>query len=358
VISGETVKFYALRANAGGSQVALLAFAAMILLADWFTFKGVVGQALATGYPTAQAVVTRSKLCERRGSKGGKTYSLDLAYEYVVDGNRYTGTRRRYYEFATSNRQFWEQVQAEFPVGRQVTVAYSPSDPTDAILTPGIQTTDWVRALVTLSLTVLLIGAWRIAKDSRAEFDPTDPRCVDQTETGWIARLPETSHLRVFAVVACGVAALGGFLLFIQSGNQLESVGAVATGAIAAGAAAAAIFARYPVLVADVEAEELILPEKWFRGSVRVPFAGISDVSVRVEERSLGRGKKLEVYCCVLSWADDNDVHLTKLETFLKRRAAEGLREWVKVATGLVAPDEAGGSSEDAEGIPSDTPIR
>lgn len=349
------MQFYALRANAGGSQVVLLLFALASLAGDWLVLEGIVSQALAENYPTAEATVTRSHLVEHRGSKGGKSYSLDLAYEYVVDGRRYTGTRRRYYDMSTSNRAFWSQIQASLSVGRRVPVSYNPSDPSDAILTPGVEGTDWVRALIVLPLSLLLVSMWTVAARSSPEFDSTSSRFVSPTDSGWEARLPETSHLRVFLVTTCGLAVVSGFVLSVAHAMYPPPAlaGAVFAGSIAVGAVAAVLFARYPTLVADFDAGELVLPAGWLGEPAHVPIGAISSVKVVSELKSAGRGKKYEVFRVILTWGDDAD-HFREntLATYVRRADAEELATWVEVGTGRApvdgtsAPPSPAGRSE------------
>src|SRR5688500_16747605 len=82
-------------------------------------FDGVAGwtlwqQVRSYDFAEAAGVVTRSQLKSRPGSKGGTTYSLDVAYDYEVDGRRYTGTRYSHGEMSTSDGT-WSKVQRQLP---------------------------------------------------------------------------------------------------------------------------------------------------------------------------------------------------------------------------------------------------
>lgn len=329
------MRFFALRANAGGSLIGLFVVSCMALFGDWFVADGIWKQFQATHYSPVPAVVTRSEIVQGRSSKGRTTYNFHLLYEYSVDNVRHLSSRVRYYEMADSGKLAAQRLQASYPVGKHLTAYYNPGNHHDAILNPGVTTGDGIRALVAIPLTLLLIGAWRVALDSKPEFDPAKSF---ETEAGLAVRLQATSHLRVMLVVGGWSAVAAGIALGIMSSYgpiKPEMLIAVGAGACAIGCAAAAVFARYPVLVADIDGRELVLPGSWWGEPVRVSFDVISQVKVQSVERRAGRWRsRYEVYECILSWADFGQVRFKSLDTFVRRESAEALRAWIIDATG------------------------
>ena len=329
------MRFLALRANAGGSLIGLFVFSCMALFGDWFVADGIWKQYQATDYSPVFAVVTRSDIVEGRTAKGRTTYTFQLLYEYSVDNVRRLSSRVRYYEMANSDKLSAQRLQVRYPLGKQLTAFYDPNNPNDAILNPGVTTGDGIRTLVAIPLTLLLIGAWRVALDTKPEFDPAQ---AFETQAGLTVRLQSTSHLRVMVVVGGWSAVAAGTVLGIMSSYgpiKPEMLIAVGTSACALGCAAAAVFARYPVLAVDTEGRELVLPGSWWGEPVRVSFDVISQVDVVSVERRAGRWRsRYEVYDCVLSWVDFGKVQRTSIDTFIRRDAAEALKEWIVETTG------------------------
>ena len=329
------MRFYALRANAGGSLIGLFVLSCMALFGDWFVIDGIWKQYQATDFSSVPAVVIRSDISEGKTAKGRTTYTFQLLYEYSVDNVRHLNNRVRYYEMPDSDKLSAHRTQMRYPLGKQLIAYYNPANHHDAILNPGVSTGDGIRALVAIPLTLLLIGAWRVALDRKQEFDPAK---AFESQAGLTVRLQSTSHLRIMVVVGGWSAIAAGVVLGIMSGYgpiKPEMLIAVGAGACALGCAAAALFARYPVLAIDTDSRELVLPVSWWGEPLRVSFDVISQVDVQSVERRAGRWRsRYEVYECVLSWVDFGKVQRTTLDTFVRRDSADALRDWIVEATG------------------------
>ena len=337
------MRFLALRANAGGAIFGLIVLAIPVLIGDWMVVDGMVGQALAAGYPSAQGVVVRSEIVEGRTSKGRKTYTHQLAYEFETGGGRHVGTRRRYYDLKASDRDSALAEQHQYPVGRRVTVRHHPDHPADAILEPGVGTGDAIRLLIALPATILIVGAFMIVLAREAEFDPNDPRHVSEIENGREARLPGRSQRRVFVVVGCGLAVLGGVVLGIRSSStpvQPAAIVAVAAGALAAGFAATVVFARNVVITSDEITRQLTVAGLGLWGTIQIPFDRISQIDVKSSERRAGRARsRYIVHVCEVSWLDGNQYRRTEIEVFVSEWSARALRQWLLDAVGMVPLD-------------------
>src|SRR5688572_12302078 len=97
--------------------------------------RGAVRQVMAAGWPTADGVVTVSELVPRKKDGG----SWKLEYQYAVAGRAYTGTRYAHDPMPVQGREEIVRHVAAYPVGSAVVVSYSPADPADAVLRPGLR---------------------------------------------------------------------------------------------------------------------------------------------------------------------------------------------------------------------------
>jgi hypothetical protein len=332
------MQFLALRSSPVVLWVVAAALAAGAATLDWVVLDGFLWQCRAAAFPTAVATVVTSEVVERRGGKGGTSYSLELAYRFTVGGQTHVGTRVRYFSKPSSkHRAEIDRLRAEYALARPVVAYYPPDSPGDAILRPGVEGTDYLRSLFALGLTVLAGGATRLAFGKQPRFDPNDPDQARQTDAGWEARMPGASHAAVFCVAFAAATLLGGFIITVTRGENpaAEVVGAALAGAVGVAAVAAALLSHHPTLSADLDARTLTLPAPWFGWPARVPFDHIGTIAVREEERSAGRnGETYTVYRCEIGWGTSAGVQITTVATYLNRTDAERLAAWINMAVG------------------------
>ena len=103
-------------------------------------------------WPKAPGVIRYAKLMRDAPDQGAAaSYSTNLVYEYDVEGRKYFGKVRRFGVLNGDIRQEGEAIE-RYPVGTEVTVAYSPVNPNVAALEPGVQGTTYVLAGVGVAL--------------------------------------------------------------------------------------------------------------------------------------------------------------------------------------------------------------
>jgi hypothetical protein len=100
-------------------------------------FWNVVRSVRSEFWPTAEGVILSAKMESHRGQKGGTTYSASMGYDYVVAGSHYDGSRFAIGAMSASG-QYAQGILDRYPVGKKVQVYYSPGDPQDSVLEPGI----------------------------------------------------------------------------------------------------------------------------------------------------------------------------------------------------------------------------
>ena len=67
-------------------------------------------------------------------------YRAAIAYQYVVDGTKLSGTRITMDESQFGSRPWAEGRLRRYPLSAAVRVSYDPGDPSRAVLEPGIST--------------------------------------------------------------------------------------------------------------------------------------------------------------------------------------------------------------------------
>jgi hypothetical protein len=331
------MQFFSLLAKPAGLWITLILFTPGVLYFDWLLLESLYYQSRATEYPTATAKITRSDVVEHRGSKGSRSYSLIIAYMFMVEGHPYAATRVRYYAGSNSRRQTVAELAKQFPVGATAVAYYPPDNPSDAILLPGIEGLDCLRLLLASASTTLLAGGWGLLLGRRPPFDPSNPAWLAETDNGWRVTLPGVTHRAVFIVAFAGTAFFAWFAINLTEGDNPDPlvVGAAFAGCMAIAALASVMFAHERFLEADLSARELVLPAPWLGEAARVPFDGVASVRVQSEERSAGKNGTYEVFHCDLGWGAGGRVEITTLATFLEREQAERLAMWVKLNCGL-----------------------
>jgi hypothetical protein len=74
------------------------------------------------------------RILESRLVSHGDTFSLEVTYEYTVDGTSHRSTRYEFVESSSNLRGSWERAHAALPSGHRTTCWVNPHDPTDAVL--------------------------------------------------------------------------------------------------------------------------------------------------------------------------------------------------------------------------------
>lgn len=126
-----------------------LILGALILVAGLFALtwgiRGLHAAVTSKDWPTTEGTVVRSEL-EKHRKKGGVastqrknrfSYRPQVHYEFMVDGQSYTGSRLTFSDYSTSNEDQMQAVIAPYPVGTKVSVYYDPNKPSECTLETG-----------------------------------------------------------------------------------------------------------------------------------------------------------------------------------------------------------------------------
>lgn len=197
-----------------GSSIVLLVFVlpwtAATVAGDAFAVSTMVRQAQTASWPSVQGTIIRSEVEAKRSNKS-TTYGADLAYSYTVDGQRYEGNQERTTVWRAGDRGFAEERVARYPVGATLPVYYQPGQPTEAVLQPGMDSSELflLMMLVPFNLVMLwlfaLVGrTWKTEPPLLSTFfreDGSECVTIDGTATAtWV-------------FLALGASALGSVVL-------------------------------------------------------------------------------------------------------------------------------------------------
>jgi len=90
----------------------------------------------------ADGIVENSYVSTSTGGEGGTTYCLHVDYQYTVDGRTYSGDRISY--SADNSCNSWSANSDEdYPEGKEITVYYDPSNPSESVILPGLSGVDF-----------------------------------------------------------------------------------------------------------------------------------------------------------------------------------------------------------------------
>lgn len=138
-----------------GGTLALLALSLLFLLGGgWGSARAWedVQRGLASAeWPSARGEIVESRL--RKGRKGPRK-RLTLRYRYAAAGFQEHGSRIGFFHGLWGPSSPRRDVR-RYPVGQEVEVRFSPDDPSQAVLEPGVW---WVGYAVSQALCCALLG--------------------------------------------------------------------------------------------------------------------------------------------------------------------------------------------------------
>ena len=86
------------------------------------------------GWKEVPCTIISSGVSSHRTSKGGTSYSLNIQYDYSVEGQTYTGDRYDFSKTSSGGRSWRERATRTYPAGKQTVCYVDPNDPSEAVL--------------------------------------------------------------------------------------------------------------------------------------------------------------------------------------------------------------------------------
>jgi hypothetical protein len=275
----------------------ILIWSTAVLCLDGVAAYNIFKQFESSHYSVAAGRVTHSETRSHRGSKGGTSYKAVIQYRFEVGGQSFAGARLRYNDvspgFASATRMV-----AAYPEGAAVQVFYSPKNPQDMLLLPGINGSDLVVVLFLTPFNAVMVGFWAWGSGWLRDrlYKPAAGGMKIITD-GMLTRV----RLPQYGAALCGLATVGGLgfvsIFIVMFSTQMEPSIRFALTVIGlvylAGAGAylwqwRKIRSGVDDLVINASARTLELPQTF--GRKQRVTAGISDIESlmvkKIEHRS------------------------------------------------------------------------
>lgn len=112
-------------------------------------------------WPSVKGIVTSSEIEESHSSSHKKSssakWSVELKYQYTIEGNEYSGTRITY-KGIDSSHQGAIELSKKYSIGKHVMVYYNPENKAEAVLVQGY---GWM-GIIFIVMPVVMLLFWII----------------------------------------------------------------------------------------------------------------------------------------------------------------------------------------------------
>lgn len=196
-----------------------LFFAAIGGVVFYFMFVGpMLHVQAAKNWKPVQATVTHSEVDSHTDSDGDTTYSIDIKYEYEIDGRRHTGERYHFITGSSSGRSGKQGVVDDHPIGKPITIHVDPNDPTQAVINREITNDFWFGLIPLVFVLVgggMMVGSFFIktGREKNASWKPQAKLSSDDDPTDGIATLkPDSTPLGKFIGITVFALIWNGFV--------------------------------------------------------------------------------------------------------------------------------------------------
>jgi uncharacterized protein (TIGR03435 family) len=158
-------------------------------------------------WPVTDGIVQSAELKSHSGNHGGVTYSAEVTYSYKVAGASYTGDKVSIGQMSSSS-EYARGILNRYPVGRKISVHYSPGDPADAVLETGIHGGMWICLGVGTAFTlvgILFLQIFRAAAKAQLPGAPQSSSVTVQPDGRVTMDKPPVLMGVIFLLVGTGI---------------------------------------------------------------------------------------------------------------------------------------------------------
>ncbi len=186
-------------------------FGAVGLVATWFILVGPLLQIQrAKSWMPVPGTVIASRVVTHRGTDSN-TYSVEIRYEYEIDGRTLRGNRYHFITGSSSGRSGKQAIVDSHPPGKEITVYVNPGDPSEAVVERGYPPELWF-GLIPLAFCVaglaMFVGSFYKSRRAGGKAWLPDDATAGQANrslpgyqpisTGWVTLRPKASPLGKF----------------------------------------------------------------------------------------------------------------------------------------------------------------
>jgi Protein of unknown function (DUF3592) len=136
-----------------------LFWSTLTLVFDGILGYSFVNQIRASHFASTTGVITHSETTTEHGSHGSTT-GVDIRYHYEVNGRPFEGTRYRYLEGSSSDSKWAKDAVRRYSMGAEAPVFYNPKNPSESLLSPGLDGSDFMWIIFLTPFTLIMLGLW------------------------------------------------------------------------------------------------------------------------------------------------------------------------------------------------------
>ena len=190
--------------------------AALSYFVVFYSVRGAVRQHFSESYPHVKGTVISSTVTITHGSKGRVYYYPQIDYRYTVNGSEYTGSCYRYDNQPNGSASAYAIVNSH-PPNSTVDVYYNPADPTDTLLSPGVDGQDmFISFFISGGILFLWLLPLKCAQQPGLPWTGSDETGGVKVITEMMVtrlRLPRYQPLMVALVVTAILMILAGIII-------------------------------------------------------------------------------------------------------------------------------------------------
>jgi hypothetical protein len=305
---------------------------------DALVAHSLITQARSTRFAKTTGTITKSELDSHRRRGGRRSYALDLAYTYSVQGRVYTGTRQHFGLPFFGDRSAKMGASA-YPVGKTVTVHYDQADPSVATLETGVREGSLVMLIFVAPFNFFLLGLggavlWSY-RPIRSERGVGGLKVIEDPDTIRV-RLPRTPApvAALLAMTLASLAALFVVLFVLNAKISAQRLSLVTQIVLGIGLAALVLkalanrSATGDLIVAPLRRE---LRFRWKGKTRELRFEQVEAVESKAAPGAL-------VHHVDIRWRDaDGDERVTHIAQLNRAEQAAALAAWLRETIGLKA---------------------
>lgn len=114
---------------------------------DWLSVEGKIVES---------GIRTETSSSSDSSRRSNTTYHANIIYEYLANGESFTGKRVSYGEYGRENETHAAGISKRYPQGEMVVVYYDPQKPSESVLEPGLHGIPWF--FFALGIPIMIFG--------------------------------------------------------------------------------------------------------------------------------------------------------------------------------------------------------
>ncbi len=290
-----------------------LFWSAITLAFDSFLGYSLINQLRAQTFAHTTGYITHSEVTTDNSGDDSPTHGVNIRYHYEVNNRSFEGDRFRYGAGSSSDSGWAERAVNQNREGAEVTVYYNPGNPSESVLSPGIDGSNLMMLLFMTPFNAVMLGFWFAgATVLRAKFTaaPNGGIKFFQDAQTVRVRLPRYPAFVVLLATTGLVGFIAIFPIAFLGGGFHPRPSIVIAGLFLAYASGAVMFLRQrwvnnggrSDLVIDNARQTVELPRTFGRKTkIQIPLSDLTELQIDIAINSGESGSTFQ-YIPTLSW--------------------------------------------------------